>query len=238
MQVTDTDGYIMRTDISYQPDQNRICISPLDTYEENRFYLLNISKNVCSARGQPLKTTIHIIFKLYKAQVSEYKVLRNDVELPKAVSRPANYDAVQANRVPSALEMMFDEKKAKELLEAHVKAYEKESALSEGARMETVPVRINLWTGLAGLVLVLVGFALETPWVVALAAGVCIIGAVHLFVQLRDKEMASKIHYNSGVKMYNAKRLAEAKEEFKKALQINPRNSKAKLNLDRINFHK
>jgi len=233
MQVTDTDGYIMRTDISYQSRDNRICISPLDTYEEGRFYLLNISKKVCSARGQPLKTTIHILFKLYKSQVSEYKVLKQDVALPKPVERPADYDERQATRPPSNLEVMFDEKKAKELMEVHT-----QSQPTPNDRMETLPVRFNLWTGLVGLVLVLLGFAVNALWVVALAAGVCIIGAAHLFTQLRDKELASKMHYNSGVRAFNHQNFDEARKSFEKALQVNPKNIPAKYGLERIRIYK
>ena len=228
MQVTDTDGYIMRTDITYESTQNRICISPLDTYEENRYYLLNISKKVCSARGQPLKTTIHILFKLYKAQVSEYKVMRADVDLPKPKNRPADYDARQANRTPSAIEMMFDEQKAMEMMEKLTAANAAQDL------METVRVRISIWTGLAGLVLVLFGFAVNQPWVIALAAGVCIIGVVHLFTQLRDKRIASKMCYNSGVKLYNQRNYAEAAQEFAKALQYDPRNPHAKAGAQRV----
>jgi len=221
MQVTDTDGYIMRTDISYQSNQNRICISPLDTYEENRYYLLNISKKVCSARGQPLKTKIHILFKLYKAQVSEYKVLKRDVVLPKPRNRPADYDARQANRVPNAIDTVYGDGVSRATVE----------------RMDTVQIKVNMVLGLFGLVLVLLGFALSQLWLVALAAGVCIIGALHLGAQLRNRETAGKIHYNRGVRCYNRARYQAARDAFEKSERTNPGNNLAKYGLYKIGQH-
>ncbi|MCL2204603.1 MAG: tetratricopeptide repeat protein [Defluviitaleaceae bacterium] len=225
MQVADTDGYIMRTDISYQTSENRICISPLDSYEENRYYLLYISKKVCSARGQPLKTKIHILFKLYKAQVSEYKVMRQDVDLPKPRERPANYDELQANRVPNAIDTVYGDALGKE-------------RPSSNDPMATVAIKMNFWTGLAGLVLVLMGFAVQQLWLVALAAGVCILGAGHLLAQLRNKEMASKILYNKGVRYFNQKHYTQAREAFTQAGQSNPGSELAKYGLFRTEQHK
>jgi hypothetical protein len=222
MQVTDTDGYIMRTDISYQPAQNRICISPLDSYEENRYYLLNISKKVCSARGQPLKTKIHILFKLYKAQVSEYKVMRKDVALPKPKARPADYEARQANRPPNMIDILHGDNLGK----------------ASAERMVTVGIKINMWLGIIGLVLVLLGFALQMLWLVAIAAGVCVIGAIHLGAQLRDKDIAGKLQYNKGVRLFNHARYQAAREAFEKSDRVNPNNELAKYGLYKIGLYK
>ncbi|MCL2187914.1 MAG: tetratricopeptide repeat protein [Defluviitaleaceae bacterium] len=224
MQVADTDGYIMRTDISYQPSQNRICISPLDTYEENRYYLLYISTKVCSAKGQPLKTKIHILFKLYKAQISEYKVMRADVQLPKPKVRPENYDEMQQTRQPNVIDTVYGD------------AMGKPAQVSD--KMATVPIKMNLWTGLAGLVLVLVGFALQWMWFVALATGVCLIGAGHLMAQLRDKVMAGKILYNKGVRFFNQGNYREALAAFTKSNQTNPGNELAKYGMYRAGQNK
>ena len=225
MQVADTDGYIMRTDISYQSSQNRICISPLDTYEENRYYLLYISTKVCSSRGQPLKSKIHILFKLYKAQISEYKIMRNDVQLPKPRVRPADYDARQATRKPNMIDTVHGDTMGK-------------ARPSSGDPMATVPIRMNLWTGLAGLVLVLLGFAVQMMWVVALAAGVCIIGAAHLIVQLRDKVLAGKMQYNKGVRAFNQQKFQEARAAFKQSNIKDPGNELAMYGLHRTEEHK
>jgi hypothetical protein len=217
MEVTDTDGYIMRTDISYQAEQNRICISPLDTYEENRYYLLNISKKVCSARGQPLRTRIHILFKLYKAQVSEYKVLRQDVNTPRPKPRPADYDLRQAYRKPNALDIQYGD-----------------GGNLPTDRMTTVAIRINMWIGLMGLVLVLLGFALQLLWLVALAAGVCVIGATHIGMQLRNRVIAGKILYNKGVRLYNKAQYFEAREAFEKSYRTDPGNDIAKYGIFKL----
>jgi len=218
MQVTDTDGYIMRTDISYQANQNRICISPLDTYEENRYYLLNISKKVCSARGQPLKTVIHILFKLYKAQVSEYKVLKREVVLPKPKNRPADYDARQVDRVPNSIDTVYGDGVGSAFIE----------------RMATVPVRVNVWVGLIGLVMVLSGYALSSLLLMAVAAGVCVVGALHLTAQLRNKDIASKRYYNKGVRLFNQVRYQASREAFDKCERVSPGNTLAKYGLSMV----
>jgi len=223
MEVTDTDGYIMRTDISYQTEQNRICISPLDTYEENRYYLLNITKNVCSARGQPLKTTIHILFKLHKAQVSEYKVMRQDVKLPKPKPRPADYDARQADRVPNNIDIVYGDQTA---------------TAGAADRMVTMPISINMWTGLIGFVLVLLGFALQQFWVMAFAAGVCLIGMAHIFKQLKDKDISSKILYNRGVRFFNQQRYHAARDAFERCNRVDPGNEMAKYGLYKVGLYK
>jgi hypothetical protein len=222
MQVTDTDGYIMRTDISYEATQNRICISPLDTYEENRYYLLYISQKVCSARGQPLKTKIHILFKLYKAQVSEYKIMKQDVKLPKPKARPADYDTRQKNRVPNMIDTLYGNAESKR----------------ETDHMSGVQIKIKAWLGLLGVVLVLLGFALQQLWLVAPAVGVCFVGMVHLGAQLRDKDIAGKMHYNKGVRLFNQARYQAAKDAFEKSNRSNPGNDLAKYGLYKVGLYK
>jgi len=212
MTVTDTDGYIMRTDIAYQTQHNRICISPLDTYEENRYYLLAISKQVCSARGQPLKTKIHILFKLYRAQVSEYKVMRSDVKVPKPKPRPSDYEARQASRTLNAIDLAYGETVPQD-------------------RLAMLSVKANLWTGVVGLFMVLGGVAAAAAWLMVMGACVCIAGVGHIYSQLRDRDIASRITYNRGVRLFHRERYLAAQEAFAKAVKQNPNNEFAKYGL-------
>lgn len=92
MNVTDTEGYIMKTNITYDSLKNLIVISPIDTYEQNRFYILNISKQVKSGKGNHLKKDIYILFKLIENQISEYKLLDASVKPPEPKIRPKGYD--------------------------------------------------------------------------------------------------------------------------------------------------
>ncbi|MCL1882768.1 MAG: tetratricopeptide repeat protein [Defluviitaleaceae bacterium] len=220
MEVTDTDGYVMRTDISYQANANRIVISPLDSYEEQRYYLLKVSKKVRSAKGQNLKTIISILFKLYQGQISEYKILKVDVPVPKSRPRPNNYDAVQANRTPTYLDNYVEN-------------------LPKRSKMEVDSVIINPLVGIIGILVVLGGFVAENN-VAAITTGMvlCALGAAHIYVQWQNKVFRAKMHYNRGVRYFNRMQYAPAKTAFERALSVNPDNELAKYGLVRVGLYK
>ena len=219
MEVTDTDGYVMRTDISYQQDSNRIAISPLDSYEEHRYYLLKISRKVCSAKGQYLKFPINILFKLYMGQISEHKTLRSDVPVPSSQVRPKNYDEKQAARKPNYLDN-YSEK---------VKSH---------SRMKTDTVGINPFVGLIGFLMVILGFAIPNIPLIIASLVVCALGAMHISAQWRNKIFRAKMHYNKGVRYFNRMQYADAKIAFEKALRVNPKNELAKYGLVRVGIYK
>jgi hypothetical protein len=219
MDVTDTDGYIMRTDISYNKEKNLIVISPLDTYEQDRFYLLSISKKVKSARGQNLRSQIHILFKLLDDKISDYKVMRKDTKVPKPRPRPSNYDKKQANRKPNAIDLEYMEKSTRD-------------------RMATVGFSINLFIGILGLLMVLAGVFTNLLWIIIGGAAVCLTGAVHIYVQLQNKELFSRLLFNRGVRKFNRARYHEAENDFKKALHANPKNELAKYGLYKTGLYK
>ena len=218
MEVTDTDGYIMRTDISYQPNDNRIVISPLDSYEEQRYYLLKISKTVRSAKGQNLKTVISILFKLYQGEISEYKVLRKDVPVPPSKPRPKNYDEMQKNRKPNDLDNYVENRKTH-------------------TEMKTEPVGMKMWVGIAGLLMVGFGLAISDPVVVVIAIIVCLGGVAHIYFQWANKEFRANILYNRGVRLYNKMQYEGARGAFEKALALNPKNELAKYGLVRVGMY-
>ena len=218
MEVTDTDGYIMRTDISYQQNDNRIVISPLDSYEEQRYYLLKISKAVRSAKGQNLKTVISILFKLYQGEISEYKVLRKEVPVPPSRPRPVNYDELQKNRKPNDLDNYVENRKTH-------------------TEMKPEPVGMKMWVGIIGLVLVGFGFAIGDPALIAIAIVVCIGGVAHIYFQWANKEFRANMHYNRGVRFYNRMQYESAKAAFEKALVFNPKNELAKYGLVRVGMY-
>jgi len=220
MEVTDTDGYVMRTDISYQTNTNTIVISPLDSYEEDRFYLLKISKKVCSAKGQNLKTVISIIFKLYQSQISEYKILKKDVPVPPSRPRPGNYDMMQQQRKPNDLDSYSENIK-----KGHT-------------QMATDAVTINPIVGILGMIMVLVGFAMGNIPVIIAALVICALGAAHIYLQWQNKVFRAKMHYNKGVRHFNKMQYTQAKSAFEKAIYLNPGNELAKYGLVRVGIYK
>jgi len=219
MEVTDTEGYIMRTDISYRTNDNRIVISPLDSYEEQRYYLLKISKKVRSAKGQYLKTVISILFKLYQGAISEYKVLRKDVPVPASKPRPSNYDAMQKGRVPNDLDNYVENRPMHK-------------------KMSMDPIGMNIWIGLVGLAFAALGVGMGNVIVIIIAVLVCLGGVVHISVQWGNKEFRAKIHYNRGARYFNKMQYTLAKTAFERALEFNPQNQLAKYGLVRIGIYK
>lgn len=219
MEVTDTEGYIMRTDITYKADENRIIITPLDSYEEKRYYLLKVSTKVRSAKGQKLKSAINILFKLFEGQISNYKVLREDVPVPKSVPRPADYEEKQENRQPTYLDSYVDN-------------------VSKRSRMALDTVGINPILGILGLLMVVGGILIPNIPLVLAALVVCVLGAVHIYYQWRNKVFRSKIYYNRGVRQFNRMQYQHAKASFERALEVNPGNELAKYGLVRVGIYK
>ena len=208
MNVTDTEGYIMRTDISFNRKTNMIAVSPLDTYEENRFYLLNISKKVCSASGKKLRSAIHIMFKLYGGKVGDYRTLKQEEVIPKPKPRPTDYDDRQVNRQPTYLERRYEDGPPKMVL-------------------APVGFSVNLIVGVLGLGVVIAGLATGNLILALLGALVCIAGTTHILVQLRNPKIRSKLLYNKGVQLLHGQRYQEAEQAFQRALSANPNNKKA-----------
>ena len=219
MNVTDTDGYIMRTDITYNPDGHQIVISPLDTYEQNRFYLLNIKKKVRSASGKHMKSTLHILFKLLNNQISEFKTLKKNVQVPKPRPRPSDYDERQAKR-----------KRDTEFNQAYLD-------MSPLDRMTQVSLRINPIIGILGIVLICVGIFVGTPLFFGVGALVCACGLAHIIAQLRNRELRSAIWLNRGVRHFNGARYLKAEHAFRQALTHNARNELAEYGLYKVGLY-
>ncbi|MCL2048156.1 MAG: tetratricopeptide repeat protein [Defluviitaleaceae bacterium] len=219
MEVTDTDGYVMRTDISYNDDSNRIIISPLDSYEDRRYYLLKISKKVRSKKGQNLKTIISILFKLYQGEISEYKVLKQDVPVPPSRPRPRNYDEIQKTRGANYLDNYSEN-------------------VQKRTRMSPVPMGINPIIGIVGFIMVFVGFSANSLGLIIASMVVCALGAAHIFKQWQNKIFRAKMQYNKGVRYFNRMQYKESKIAFEKAVALNPDNELAKYGLVRVAIYK
>jgi len=219
MEVTDTEGYIMRTDISYRIKSNTIVISPLDSYEDQRYYLLKISRKVRSGKGQNLKTVISILFKLYQGAISEYKVLKKDVPVPKSKERPVNYDDMQKSRKKNYLDNYVENR-------------------TTHTSMKSEPLGIKIWPGILGLLVVGVGLASDQIIILIIGVIGCIGSLVYLIIQGQNRVFRSKIHYNRGVRFYNRMQYEKATECFQRSININEANELAKYGLVRVNMYK
>lgn len=218
MNVTDTGGYIMKTSISYNKGADRISISPKDSYQQNRFYLLNISKAVKSERGNHLKSEIHILFKLLRDQISEYKILSKNVTVPKPMPRPRDYEA----KNPGSKVYMLEKEKGEKL---------------SGDKMSYADFRLNLWGGLAGMLLVLGSVPLRNFYVTAAAAALFLAGTSHVVYQFAQKSTRAVFAYNKGVRRFNAERYEAAKKSFEKAARLDERLEQAEYGLSKVKHY-
>ncbi|MCL2386317.1 MAG: hypothetical protein FWC89_02095 [Defluviitaleaceae bacterium] len=219
MEVTDTEGYVMRTDISYHAGSNQIAISPLDTYEEQRYYLLKISKKVRSAKGQNLKTIINVLFKLEQRRIAEYRTMREDVPVPESRPRPPNYDEMQKDYVPNDLDNYMDN-------------------LPLRTKMAPESVMINPLLAIAGFITVLIAFFVANTIAIIVGIILSILGAAHFYAQWKNKVIRGKMLYNKGVRHFNKMQYQLAKAAFKKALDTNPANELARYGLVRVGIYK
>ena len=228
MNITDTDGYIMRTVISYRPKHKIIAVSPLDTYEENRFYLLNISKQVRSAKGQHLRSTIHILFKLIGGKVSDFKVLDKNVKVPVPQPRPADYDLKYQSITQQQSTQNQNTQQQNPQQHYTPNHFEQEYIdKSPPGKMASLGFFINPAFGFLGLIIVGVGAFLFNPPAIIAGVLVCLVGVGHIVTQLKDPELRSTLMFNKGVRLFNRERYRAAEKSFKRALSINPKNELA-----------
>jgi len=208
MGVTDTGGYIMRTDISYDSDKNLIVISPLDTYEQNRYYLLRVSRKVRPVKGRRLKSQINILFKLINNQISEYKILRQNVKIPAAKRRTPSYDVIHTRS----------------------KVYSADGQEIESIKQDKLPIadlNINILPGVIGLLLVIGSVFFGNVMLIIFSVLVCAGGLAYMFSQLVKPSNRSIRFYNRGAKEFNRKKYEKAKHLFERSYSLDENNEYA-----------
>jgi hypothetical protein len=210
MSVTDTDGYLMRTEITYDDKKHVILISPLDTYEQEVFYILRISKKVRSKRGNKLKSEIYILFKLMNNQISEFKTLKSNVHIPSVQKRPKNYDEMFREKIKTASRLYsFDETPFKE---------------AGPGMLPTAPVRINIFIGVFGLIIIIAFIFTQIMPMLYAGLAICAIGIIHIVAQISKRETRAVFAYNAGVRHFNKERYDAARYNFKKAALFDAHN--------------
>ncbi len=217
MFVTDLAGYHMRTFIEYSEEYNVISISPIDTYAQNKYYILQITKKVKSKKGNKLKRNINIVFKLVNDEVSKYEVLKDETEVPEIQKRPKNYNP--------------------EHVQSKVYGFSNEEMNKDGQdNLPYLPFKINPFVGIIGLLIVIVGI-LTSIYVAVAGVIISIFGVMHLAVQLSDKEKRAVYMYNQGVREFRNKKYLVAQKTFKKAFELDPYNEHIEFALSRIHYY-
>ena len=226
MNVTDTRGFLLKTDVRY--DNKTIILIPVDSYESNRYYLLNISKKVRAESGTKLKQQIHILFKLMNNQVSEFEVLKSSVKTPTPKKRPKDYEKKHMNPAymvknnPSA---------------SKVYSFDKTKVEASQDKLLSVPIKINVIIGIIGLLLSVLFIFLHMTLGLIVSLFIILAGVAHIIVQITNRRWRSVLAYNKGVRYFNQERYTIANAFFQKALMLDPENEIAEFATAKITFY-
>ncbi|MFV0520485.1 MAG: tetratricopeptide repeat protein [Lachnospirales bacterium] len=217
MFVTDLGGYVMNTYIDYNSERNLISITPLDTYVQEYYYVLNITTGVRSAKGTALKKPINILFKLFDDKISESQVLKDDQSVPKAIERTKNYDPYKVKS----------------------KIYGVDQLINESVGQDTLPLEntsLNPFFAGASIILLLISITtMILPFIIG-SLVIAMAGAGHIIYQISRPTMRGTMNYNRGVKLFNSGRYKEAKDFFKKAWTYDQYNKKIEYALQKVDY--
>ncbi|MDR1705831.1 MAG: hypothetical protein LBS19_14260 [Clostridiales bacterium] len=218
--VTETNGYILETDIAYDTERNLIVITPTDPYEEGVFYVLTISKKVRSAGGQQMGRDIHILFKIKNKKIEEYKMVPAGTKIAAARKKPEKLKAQTAARVYG---FSPEQKKRIESVKAGTLPFDK--------------MNINIALAVLSIPVTLIGVIGALTPVVYAGAALLLGGILHIIIQLRNKSRRSAFQYNAGVFLFNAGRYKAALKRFERAVELNPHNEMAEHAVNKSSFY-
>lgn len=217
--VTDKEGYILKTEIRYSSKSNLISIKPLEPYAQNEYYILSISKDVCSANQQNLKRDIHILFKLKNNVISEYKILPPNVSVPKPRKRVV--------------------KKAPKQTKTNSKVYSFDK-YTDGEKSDNLPfanIFINPIIGFVGIIGSIVGMVMNEFIYAVGGAVIAAVGVAHIIKQVLNKNFRSNFIYNRGAKFFKKEKYEKADALFSKALLLNPENEYAEYAKNKVSYY-
>ncbi len=218
MRVTDLENYILKTEVSYNKKSNVIVILPVDSYEENCYYILHISGKVKSSKGTPLKQKVRILFKLNnQGQVESYNVLDKNAKDGEIKDRPRDYEYKMPNKVTGLDKSIYDSLPQDKLPQA--------------------PMKIKLWLGLLGLIVLLASFATMNVTVIIIGLVLALLSLGALIKDILVPENLSIIHYNLGVSRFNKAEYKKANISFKKSIMYDEYNEMAEVALGKIKYY-
>jgi hypothetical protein len=208
MDVTDKYGYIMKTYITYDEVRNFIIISPIDTYHENVYYILNLKEGIKSEKGNQLKNKINVLFKLLGNELSEFEILKSTVKVPEPIERPPNYDELVTTNA----------------LEAYVRKLERLKKDKKTAKnTKEIPeftshkMKLNVVALVIGIVLTIASIPIKNLPISIIALAIAVLGFIHTVYQISKKEFRAILMYNFGVYNFKKEKYDKAYLQFKKA---------------------
>lgn len=220
MKVTETNGYILNSIFTYTEVDNMIVISPIDPYLPNEFYILTVTTDVRSAKGNNLKKEIHVLFKLIENKVTEFQILKSTVKVPEPRVKP--------------------ESEKRKTAEAVAKYYSFTNEVKNKVKPDRLPfadMRINVLLGILGLALVLASLYIDWFIFTVISSVLCATGILHIIVQLLKKELQASILYNLGVMNFNRGKYKKADKRFKSSARLDPNNEYTEYALNKVTFY-
>jgi len=225
MNVTETNGYILPTIITYDCSKNLIVLNPVGLYRQNEYYMLNISTKVKSSKGTHLRKSVHVLFKLVDDRISEFEILKNTVFIPKPRKKPARVLREERRELTAS------------------KIYADAGAINKSIGSPSLPfgpLKVNPAIAFAAVLLLGVGVFMEIYWLSIAALIICAFGIAHISLQSSKRAARSGFRYTIGVVLFNFGKYQASVAQFEKAMRLDPHNelaeyaiSKAKIFVDK-----
>lgn len=230
MKVTDTKGFVIRTNIVYNKALELIIINPLEKYVKDEYYILHISKKVKSENMQQLKKDVHILFKIKEGQLVDFKEIEENVIVP--TPRISFYDAFK-NVAPAK-----ERKQTKSRVYSFTEEQERklEEARKDDNKLPYLNLKINPTIAIIGAILFFLGSILSQGILTTIGIFTSIVGFTILVLQMQVQEFKSNFFYNVGVINFNRGNYKRANKNFKKAVNINSNNELAEYALNKSLF--
>lgn len=232
MGVTDKEGYILDTEITYSQKKQMIVINPLEAYVQNEYYFLNISKKVRSEKLQELKNDIHILFKLKGNVISEFKILPPDAKVPTPRRR-----IVQEKPIHTRVYAFEKEHKTIQKQPKKGKDTVDESGVTKEYLKLTADFPINPTLAAIGMVSSIISIFVGYAPVIVACALIALAGFVHVVFQISRPNFRSIYYYNKGARLFNKERYFKARFYLDKALGLNPENEYAEYAMNKLSYY-
>ena len=220
MNITDTNGYILNSIITYDESRNLIVLNPMDLYRKNEYYILNISKDVRSAKGRALGKSMHILFKLVNNEISEFEILQATAA-PKPRKKPSSLKRVELQELLSS------------------KTYTAAVDINKNVGRPTLPYRplgVKIYWAVIGLGLMIGSILSQDTALIIIAMVLASFGVVHIVIQLRKRDVKSAIAYTVGVARFNNGKYKKAQRAFIKAAKQDPSNEFAEYAANKVQY--
>ena len=217
MKVTDTKGYILKTNIIYNKSLELIVIESLESYKEEEYYILRVSKEVKTENLKPLKRDVNILFKIKGGEVSEFKELSENIIVPK----PRNKKIVRRKEIKARV---YTEKIQNKI---------------NNVDLDKLPysrIKFNPIIAIGGIPLFVLAMFLNNNIILGIGSVLVLLGFFHIIFQITSYEFRSMLNYNLGVINFNKEKYKKAERKFKKAVRLNSHNELAEYGLNKVSF--